>query len=64
MIGSSIRITLIAVIIAIAIVMGFKHVTPEIPVNEGVYLLAGLIGVVTAAGIEWFISRRKKGREQ
>lgn len=51
------RFSLIAVAGALAVVMVFKFVTPEIPIGDAVYMLAGLVGVVLAGLADRLLKR-------
>ena len=51
------RFSLIAAAGALAVVMVFKFVTPEIPIGDAVYMLAGLVGVVFAGLVDWLLQR-------
>lgn len=55
MLGSTTRFLVIAVLIALAAVMGIKKIAPEIPISDEIYLLAGLIGIVIGTFIEWLV---------
>ncbi|GEM_PF-3786737 len=51
------RFSLIAAAGALAVVMVFKLATPELPIGEAVYMLAGLVGVVLAGLADWLLER-------
>lgn len=57
MIGHATRIAILAVLVALAVVLGYERSLPTTPVTDDIYLLAGLIGVIVAGCADWLWTR-------
>jgi hypothetical protein len=53
MIAHATRIAILAVLVALAVVLTYERALPTTPISDGVYLLAGLIGVLVAGFVDW-----------
>ncbi|MEQ1601134.1 MAG: hypothetical protein ABL885_05115 [Methylophilaceae bacterium] len=53
MIGKVGRITILAILVALGIILVFERSLPNAPITDDVYLLAGFIGVIVAAMVDW-----------
>jgi drug/metabolite transporter (DMT)-like permease len=57
MIAHATRIAILAVVVALAVVLGYERTLPATPITDGIYLLAGLIGVLVAGLVDWLWTR-------
>lgn len=53
MIAHATRIAILAVVVALAVVLAYERALPTTPIGDGVYLMAGLIGVLVAGFADW-----------
>lgn len=53
MIAHATRIAILAVFVALAVVLAYERALPSTPISDGVYLMAGLIGVLVAGFADW-----------
>ncbi len=53
MIGKVGRITILAILVALGIILVYERSLPNAPITDDVYLLAGFIGVIVAAMVDW-----------
>lgn len=57
MIGHASRITILAVIVALGVILVYERSLPNAPITDDTYLLAGLVGVIVAGVADWLWTR-------
>lgn len=57
MIGHAGRVTLLAIIVALLVILAYQRILPNAPVTDDTYLLAGLLGVIVAGVADWLWAR-------
>lgn len=57
MIGHAGRVTLLAIIVALLVILAYQRILPNVPVTDDTYLLAGLLGVIVAGVADWLWAR-------
>ena len=57
MLGHASRITILAIAVALAAVTAYQYALPNTPITDATYLLAGLIGILVASGLDWLWTR-------
>lgn len=57
MIGHASRITILAIIVALGVILAYQRSLPNAPITDDTYLLAGLVGVIVAGVADWLWTR-------